>query len=75
MNTTENLTVNNCPPATPQPVNQVIKPVKFPAQPQEWKIISLRECPTPENMQHCETPEQAADYWRTHIEQHPLFQS
>src|SRR5688572_13586662 len=32
------------------------KPIKFPAQPQEWKIVSLRECPTPENMQQCETP-------------------
>jgi hypothetical protein len=25
--------------------------IKFPPQPQEWKIVSLRECPTPEAMQ------------------------
>ena len=36
-------------------------------QPQEYKIISLRECPTPESLQVCETPEQAAEYWRLHI--------
>jgi hypothetical protein len=46
-----------------QPQNTLVKPIKFPNQPQEWKIISLRECPTPEEMQQCETPEQAAAYW------------
>jgi hypothetical protein len=64
-----------CTATAPQPINQVIKPVKFPAQPQEWKIISLRECPTPEAMQHCETPDQAAAYWKTHIASHPYFNS
>jgi hypothetical protein len=73
MNTTENLISTGCPATAPQPVNQVIKPVKFPAQPQEWKIVSLRECPTPDTMQHCETPEQAAAYWNTHIASHPYF--
>jgi hypothetical protein len=67
MNTTE--TIN----ATPQPKNQIVKPFKFPPQPQEWKIVSLKECPTPESMQTCETPAQAADYWRTHIATHPHF--
>lgn len=75
MNTTENLIATGCPATVPQPVNQVIKPVKFPAQPQEWKIISLRECPTPEAMQHCETPDQAAAYWKAHIATHPYFNS
>jgi hypothetical protein len=75
MNTTENLISIGCPATAPQPINQVIKPVKFPAQPQEWKIVSLRECPTPENMQHCETPDQAAAYWKTHIASHPYFNS
>ena len=56
MNTTENLISTGCTATAPQPINQIIKPVKFPAQPQEWKIISLRECPTPENMQQCEHP-------------------
>ena len=35
--------------------------------------FSLKECPTPEAMQTCETPAQAADYWRTHIATHPHF--
>ena len=47
MNTTE--TINS----TPQPPNHIVKSVKFPPQPQEWKIVSLRECPTPEAMQLC----------------------
>ena len=40
-------------------------------QPQEYKVVSLRECPTPDALQVCETPQQAADYWRLHIAQHP----
>ena len=75
MNTTENLITTGSTATAPQPINQIIKPVKFPAQPQEWKIISLRECPTPEAMQHCETPDQAAAYWKTHIATHPYFNS
>ena len=42
-------------------------------QPQEWKLISLRECPTPDQMQLCETPEGALEYWRAHVVQHPYF--
>jgi hypothetical protein len=73
MNTTENLTSTGCPAVTPQPINRIIKPIKFPAQPQEWKIVSLRECPMPENLQRCETPDGAAAYWRAHIPDHPYF--
>ena len=39
--------------------------------PQEYKVVSLRECPTPDALQVCETPQQAADYWRLHIATHP----
>ena len=73
MNTTENLTSTGCPVIAPQPINQIIKPIKFPAHPQEWKIVSLRECPMPENMERCETPDEAAAYWRAHIPDHPYF--
>ena len=67
MNTTENnLTA-------PQPVNDIVKPPKFPSQPHEWKIVALRECPTTEEMQQCDTPEKAAAYWRAHVAQHPYF--
>src|SRR5207247_3103780 len=75
MNTTENLISNGCPAHAPQTTNNIVKPIKFPAQPQEWKIVSLRECPTPETMQQCETPDQAAAYWKAHITTHPYFNS
>ena len=67
MNTTENFV------STPQVENNIVKPIKFPPQPQEWKIVSLRECPTPESIQLCEEPDQAAAYWKLHIPMHPYF--
>ena len=51
----------------------LVKPFKFAASPYEYKVTALRECPTPENLQHCETPDKAADYWRLHIATHPHF--
>src|SRR5216110_3288112 len=75
MNTTETLISTGCPATAPQPANNLVKPFKFPAQPQEWKIVSFRECPTPDTMQQCETPDQAAAYWKTHIANHPYFNS
>jgi DNA repair protein RadC len=41
--------------------------------PKEWKVVALRECPAPETMRLCETPQQAADYWRAHIATAPVF--
>jgi predicted transglutaminase-like protease len=43
MNTTEDLITTGCAAIAPHPINKVIKLIKFPAQPQEWKIVSLRE--------------------------------
>src|SRR5262245_15174284 len=43
------------------------------SQPQEWKLVSLRECPLPSDMQICDTPDRAADYWKTHVAKHPYF--
>jgi len=40
-------------------------------QPQEWKVVSLRECPTPDSLQMCDTPEKAVEYWNTHLKGHP----
>jgi DNA repair protein RadC len=41
--------------------------------PQEWKIVSLRECPVPEKMHLCDTPERAAEYWNLHVKTgHPF---
>src|SRR5262249_39202180 len=42
-------------------------------QPKEWKLVSLRECPTPEEVQICDTPERAAKYWNSHVVSHPYF--
>lgn len=41
MNTTENLIATGSPAIAPQPENNIVKPIKFPAQPQEWKIVSV----------------------------------
>src|SRR5271163_1380587 len=51
----------------------LVKPFKFPASPYEYKVTALRECPTPDALQLCETPDKAADYWRMHIATHPHF--
>ena len=51
----------------------LVKPFKFAASPYEYKVTSLRECPTPEALQQCDTPDKAADYWRMHIASHPYF--
>ena len=41
--------------------------------PKEFKILALRECPTPAEMMQCDTPEKAASYWREHVTAHPYF--
>ena len=51
----------------------LVKPFKFAASPYEYKVTPLRECPTPDSLQLCETPDKAADYWRLHIASYPHF--
>jgi antirestriction protein ArdC len=46
-------------------------PIEY--QPKEFKVVALRDCPTPENMQMCDTSQLAADYWRMHIATSPQF--
>lgn len=41
--------------------------------PKEFKVVALRDCPVPESMRICETPDQATYYWRLHIATHPYF--
>jgi len=48
-----------------------LKPSKINAK--EYKVVALRECPLPENMQQCDTPQKAADYWRLSIATNPYF--
>ena len=54
-------------------LDELVKPFKFAAQPYEYKVVSLRECPTPESLQLCDTPQKAADYWRLHVTANPYF--
>ena len=42
-------------------------------EPAEWKLVPLRECPVPETMAVCDTPQLAADYWRMHVTSAPHF--
>ena len=41
--------------------------------PKEYRVMALRDCPVPSDMLVCETPDQAATYWRMHIDTHPYF--
>jgi DNA repair protein RadC len=54
-------------------LDELVKPFKFNAQPYEYKVVALRECPTPESLQMCDTPQKAADYWRMHVASNPYF--
>jgi DNA repair protein RadC len=42
-------------------------------QPKEWKVVALRECPTPDRLQMCDTPDKAAEYWQMHVATSPQF--
>jgi hypothetical protein len=71
------------PPSTPEiamnttplfaGMETLVKPFKFAATPYEYKVTPLRECPTPETLQLCDTPDKAAEYWKLHIVTHPHF--
>jgi DNA repair protein RadC len=54
-------------------LESLVKPFEFPASPHEFKVTALRECPTPEKLLLCDTPDRAADYWRMHIATTPHF--
>lgn len=41
--------------------------------PKEFKVVALRECPTPLELQLCDNPGCAVAYWREHITKHPYF--
>jgi DNA repair protein RadC len=41
--------------------------------PKEFKVMALRECPLPESLHVCETPDNAAEYWRLHVATNPYF--
>lgn len=39
----------------------------------EYKVIALRECPLPAELQQCDTPEKVASYWNSVVVQNPYF--
>ncbi len=65
-------TLSNPQPTLPG-LDDLVKPFKFNSQPYEYKVVPLRECPTPETLQLCDTPQKAADYWRLHVTANPYF--
>ncbi len=54
-------------------MESLVKPFKFPAKPHEFKVTALRECPSPESLQLCDTPDKAAAYWGMHFPPNPYF--
>jgi len=52
---------------------EIVKPFRFESQPHEYKVMSLRECPTPDQMQDCDSPDKVADYWHRQVASHPYF--
>lgn len=63
------MSIASLPPATAR----LVKPFRFQNVAYEYRIMPLRECPVPESLQPCETPEKAVDYWQQHIATHPYF--
>ena len=39
----------------------------------EYRVVSLRECPSPDPFAECDQPEKAAEYWHQHIASKPEF--
>ena len=54
-------------------IESLVQPFKFPATPYEYKVTPLRECPTPMDLQTCDTPDKVAAYWNLHIATNPYF--
>jgi DNA repair protein RadC len=51
----------------------LVKPFKFPSAPYEYKVVPMRECPVPDKLLLCDTPDKAAEYWRLNIATDPRF--
>jgi DNA repair protein RadC len=44
-----------------------------PFNPKEYKVTALRDCPVPDEMLLCDTPEKAVEYWNLHVATGPYF--
>ena len=51
-------------PNTPQAIKDMTK---------EYKVVTLRECPLPDLLQICDTPDKAAEYWKLTVATNPYF--
>jgi hypothetical protein len=47
--------------------------LRLPKPAQEYKVVSLRECPLPSSLAECDTPDKVAEYWQLHVATHPYF--
>jgi DNA repair protein RadC len=54
-------------------LNEALPQPRTPYLAKEYKVVALRECPLPEEMQMCDTPDKAVEYWRQNIESIPYF--
>ena len=41
--------------------------------PKEFKVTALRDCPVPEELRICDTPDTATEYWKLHVATHHYF--
>lgn len=57
-------------PASEMALNDALA---LPPPAKEFKVVALRECPLPDSLATCETPDNAADYWRLHVATNPYF--
>jgi DNA repair protein RadC len=57
----------------PELFKVAVRPPKKKKPPQEYKVVALRDCPLPEYLLKCESPEHAADYWRRCISTLPSY--
>jgi hypothetical protein len=56
------MALNEAPALPPKAINS-----------KEYKVVALRECPLPESLHVCDTPDRAAEYWRLHVATCPYF--
>lgn len=57
----------------PELFKVAVRPPRKKKPPQEYKVVALRDCPLPEYLLKCESPEHAADYWRRCISTLPSY--
>lgn len=43
--------------------------------PKEYRVVALRDCPCPDDLMLCDTPEKAFQYWELHLKSHPYVRS